>query len=86
MLDYKFWYDAVQYGNENWKAFLTETEVEEQAKDFKEEFECAKKIGLVEGNLKTFIQNLKEDSENGNEDARIILERIEREMEICDMK
>lgn len=80
MLDYKFWYDAVQYGNENWKACLTETEVEEQAKDFKEEFECAKKIGLVEGNLKTFIQNLKEDSENGNEDARIILERIEREM------
>lgn len=56
MLDYGFWYDVAKYGNENWKAYLSEKEVADAAYTYKCEYDWSKANGSLSGVIGTVLE------------------------------
>ncbi len=77
------WQDEVRRMSENWKANLSEQEVQEQAQSLEEEFNEWKRTGVIEGNgnLMNTMKNLEEDAKNGDTHAKELLEKLESDPE-----
>lgn len=83
MLDFEFFKTLAEYANTNWKCKFTESELYENAMVIFHAFTRAKKVGLREDSeLTSTIQNLKEDSDNGDAKAKEFLSRIMSEFEV----
>lgn len=78
MLDYGFWYDVAKYGNENWKAYLSEKEVADAAYTYKCEYDWSKANGSLSGVIGTVLEALHDDN---NDDANYFIDEIENDME-----
>lgn len=84
MLDFNFFKELAEYANANWKCKMSESELYENAMVIFHAFTRAKKVGLREDSeLMSTIQNLKEDSDNGDKKAEEYLSRIMAEFEVA---
>lgn len=59
--DYDFFHEVIEYGNENWKCYLTDTEIADATMEFLEYFRESVSTGNVIHEISEFLGRLDED-------------------------
>ena len=72
-MDYGFFYDIANYGNENWKGNFSHKEIAQNAYDYLYEYEESKANGKVTHTISELLTLLDEDN---NEQAKEFANRI----------
>lgn len=82
MIDYGFFYDIAEYGNENWKGDFTPKELAQNAYDLLIEFEDSKTKGSyhVSPSIQELLALLDEDA---TEDSIFYAIEIRKELGLC---
>ena len=82
MLDYSFFYDIAEYGNENWKGDFSPKEIACYAYDYLVEFEESKAKGSyhVSSTIQELLRLLDEDN---TEETKNWANRIREELGLC---
>lgn len=87
MLDKKFFREICEFANENWKANLTEAEMDEQIAEMCEEYRVSKEEGKFTHAIKQLIYNLTDEVvECGNRIAGILLNEFMDDFKIDEEK
>ena len=79
MLDYGFFYDVAEYGNENWKGNFSPKEVAQFAYDYFTEFENSKATSKVSSDIQSLLECLDEDR---SEECKLWASEIRKELRL----
>ena len=82
MLDLNFFKKLALYSNNHWKCKMTEKELNNSSMEIFQEFTRSKRRGKLSEDMTVLVQNLKEDSENGEMEAKELLGIILKEFKV----